>query len=73
MKTLELRLVSSLSAKMIDDLRYLAIAGYPNEVCGIVYRHDIIIQYPNTFCGNKEHGFDMEIDLEDLCRLRHRV
>jgi proteasome lid subunit RPN8/RPN11 len=47
------------------DLRYLAIAGYPFEVCGIIHEHGIIHQYRNVFCGNKEHGFDMEVDIDD--------
>lgn len=52
-------------AGVIRDLKVMAMGGYPNEVCGVIHEHAIIHQYPNTFCGDKAHGFDMELDLED--------
>jgi proteasome lid subunit RPN8/RPN11 len=50
-------------------LRYLAIQGFPYEVCGILHEHNIIHQYPNTFHGDRRHGFDMEVDIQD-CSIR---
>lgn len=49
-------------------LQYMAIEGWPNEVCGVIYTHGIVVQYPNTFCGDKTKGFDMEIDIVDDIR-----
>ena len=54
-----------LTSKIIKDLQTLAIIGMPNEVCGVIHRHSIIHQYPNTFYGNHTHGFDMEVDIHD--------
>lgn len=51
--------------KVIADLRVLALGGYPNEVCGVIHEHAIIRQLPNTFCGDKAHGFDFEVDITD--------
>ena len=53
----------SISDKAQVDLQVLAIEGYPFEVCGAIYTHEIIVQYPNTFSGDHRKGFDMEIDL----------
>lgn len=50
---------------LIKELRFLAIQGYPYEVCGVLHTHNIIHQYPNTFCGDRKHGFDMEINVQD--------
>lgn len=51
--------------KVLRDLRVLAFEGLPNEVCGVIHTHNIIHQLPNTFCGDRRHGFDMEIDVHD--------
>lgn len=52
-----------LSKEIKTNLRNMALAGAPYEVCGVIHHHNIIHQYPNTFCGDKLHGFDMEVDL----------
>ena len=54
-----------ISPHMAKDLQNLAFDGYPLEVCGLIHDHNIIHQYPNTFCGDKHHGFDMEVDIAD--------
>lgn len=54
-----------LSADIKKQLRYLAIDGYPNEVCGVLHSHNIVHQYANTFSGDHELGFDMEVDIID--------
>lgn len=46
-------------------LRWFMARGMPYEVCGIVHRNHLVTQYDNTFGGDKRHGFDMEIDLND--------
>lgn len=55
-------IVSPDTARM---LKYLAIEGYPLEVCGVLHAHNIVHQYQNTFCGDKALGFDMEVDIHD--------
>lgn len=51
--------------EVTKQLRVLAIEGYPFEVCGIIHKHDIVHQYPNTFCGDHRLGFDLEVDIQD--------
>lgn len=51
--------------QVITDLKTMALGGYPNEVCGVIHEHGIIRQLPNTFCGDRAHGFDMELDIDD--------
>lgn len=58
--------VSALTQRIEDDLQYFALAGSPNEVCGLIHSHGIIHQYANTFCGDKQRGFDMEVDIRDM-------
>lgn len=53
----------NLSIKSKKDLRILALQGMPEEVCGIICPHNIIVQLPNTFAGDRCHGFDMEVDM----------
>lgn len=55
----------TIAPDVVKNLKYLAIAGYPQEVCGILHPHNIIHQYPNTFCGDHRLGFDMEVDIHD--------
>jgi proteasome lid subunit RPN8/RPN11 len=50
---------------VMKALHSLALSGMPNEVCGVIHKHNIIHQYPNTFCGDHRLGFDMEIDIHD--------
>jgi proteasome lid subunit RPN8/RPN11 len=59
----EAKLVIPLSVQ--KHLRHLTIQGFPYEVCGVLHQHNIIHQYPNTFDGDRRHGFDMEVDVED--------
>jgi proteasome lid subunit RPN8/RPN11 len=54
-----------LTDQVKHDLQTLAASGYPREVCGLIHPHNIIHQYTNTFCGDKEHGFDMEVDISN--------
>lgn len=58
----------------LDDriyLQYLANRT-DEEVCGVVYADGRIVELPNTFCGDKHLGFDMEVDLEeDIVALWH--
>jgi proteasome lid subunit RPN8/RPN11 len=54
-----------LTNQIKHDLQNLAADGYPLEVCGLIHHHGIIHQYPNTFCGDKHHGFDMEVDISN--------
>lgn len=58
--------VAPLTISMDDRiyLQYLANRT-DEEVCGVVYVDGRIVELPNTFCGDKHRGFDMEIDLED--------
>lgn len=67
MTALQLKLVQPLSIPLDveKNLRYLAIAGYPFEVCGIIHTHNIVHQYANVYAGDHCLGFDMEIDLDD--------
>ena len=66
MKVLQLELVAGcLSEHQRKHLRNLALQGMPNEVCGVVYEHDIIVQYQNC-SSNPEHSFDAEIDIGDV-------
>lgn len=46
-------------------LRYMAIAAYPYETCGLIHKHGIIVEHPNTFAGDHKLGYDMEFDLHD--------
>lgn len=55
----------SIFPDITKDLRYLAIAGYPFEVCGTIHEYGVIHNCQNVFCGDKRHGFDMEVDIED--------
>jgi proteasome lid subunit RPN8/RPN11 len=55
----------SISDGTVRDLKNMALGGYPYEICGLIHPHNIIHQYPNTFCGNRELGFDMEVDIHD--------
>ena len=55
----------TISIDLEKQLRYLAIAGYPEEVCGVIHEHNIVHQYPNVFAGDRCLGFDMEIDIHD--------
>lgn len=47
------------------ELRWKALNGHPNEVCGYITKYGDIVELPNTFNGNREHGFDMEVDLNE--------
>jgi proteasome lid subunit RPN8/RPN11 len=58
-------ILDCLNDKVKDDLKYLALDGMPNEVCGVLHTHHIIHQYANTFPGDKRHGFDMAIHPDD--------
>lgn len=60
-----------LPPKVVNDLVNLAVAGMPYEVCGLIYEHDIVVQYPNISCGNKKHSFDMEADICDAKAMWH--
>lgn len=51
----------SLPATAQKHLRNLALAGMPEEVCGAIYTHNIIVQYKNTFTGDRRHGFDFKL------------
>lgn len=53
-----------LSPQQQDHLRVLAKQGYPYEVCGVVYEHDIIVQY-NNVSPTPEVNFDAEFDIAD--------
>lgn len=61
----------SIPARIAKDLRTLALQGMPYEVCGLVYQHNIIVQYPNISCGDKKHSFDMEADVADAKAMWH--
>lgn len=56
--------------QVASDLRTLAIQGMPEEVCGVVFTHGTILQLPNTFCGDKRHGFDMEIEMSRTAHIK---
>jgi len=59
-----------LSPQQQDHLRVLAQQGCPNEVCGVVYEHDIIVQYTNV-SPTPDKNFDAEIDLEGVKAIWH--
>lgn len=46
------------------ELMRRALNGHPNEVCGYITVRGDIVDVPNTFNGDRKHGFDMEIDLD---------
>ncbi len=46
------------------ELMRRALNGHPNEVCGYITKRGEIVDVPNTFDGDRKHGFDMEIDLD---------
>jgi proteasome lid subunit RPN8/RPN11 len=48
-----------------NDLIIMAMTGMPYEVCGLIHPHNIVHQYQNTFCGDRKHGFDMEVDIRN--------
>jgi proteasome lid subunit RPN8/RPN11 len=53
----------------LDDrvyLQYLADTARPFETCGVIHRDGRIVEYPNTYSGDRRRGFDMEIDLHDV-------
>lgn len=54
--------VPTICPRTMKQLMHLALAGLPEEVCGAVYHHDIVVQYVNTYCGDKKHGFDFELN-----------
>lgn len=56
---------SSLTRHEQDCLRYMAIAAYPYETCGLIHKHNIIVELPNTFAGDHKLGYDMEFNLHD--------
>lgn len=58
--------IPGLTEEVKHNLQLLAMYGMPNEVCGVLHPNHIIHQYPNTFCGDTKHGFDMEIDIKDM-------
>jgi proteasome lid subunit RPN8/RPN11 len=64
-------MLPTLSPKTAESLVTLALAGLPYEVCGLIYEHDIVVQYPNISCGNKKHSFDMEADICDAKAMWH--
>jgi proteasome lid subunit RPN8/RPN11 len=51
-----------------SELRDLAATAMPEEACGIIYSHGIIVQYPNTFVGDKCHGWNMDVSYSDDIR-----
>lgn len=53
-----------------DQLRHLAIQGMPFEVCGAIYKHNIIVQHQNVH-PEPEHHYDAEIDLEEVKAIWH--
>jgi proteasome lid subunit RPN8/RPN11 len=55
---------SCLVPQQQTHLVHLALAGYPREVCGVVFSHDIIVQYRNI-SPDPEHNYDAEIDMGD--------
>lgn len=56
---------SDFPQQILNDLMMIAAEGFPLEVCGVIHSRNIIHQYPNTFAGDKRHGFDMEVDIDD--------
>lgn len=60
----------TISDQAVKDLRYLAIEGYPNEVCGAIYSHGIIVQHKNVH-PDPAHNYDAEIDIEDARAIWH--
>lgn len=61
--------VLTLSIDDVKMLRYLAIEGYPLEVCGAIYPHGVV-QYRNVHC-EPDQNYDAEIDLEDVKAIWH--
>lgn len=59
-----------LSSEQQKHLRNLMLQGLPNEVCGVVFEHDIIVQYPNTY-DDPEHGFSADIDTNGAKAIWH--
>jgi proteasome lid subunit RPN8/RPN11 len=60
----------SLSDQDVKNLRVMAIQGYPLEVCGAIYSHNIIVQHRNVH-PDPEHNYDAEIDIEDVKAIWH--
>lgn len=47
------------------ELQWKALKGHPNEVCGYISKYGNVVELPNTFAGDRKHGFDMEVDLDE--------
>lgn len=60
----------SFSPRVEKQLRYLAMIGLPNEVCGVIYPHGIVVQHYNSH-PHPQENFDAEIDLEDVKAIWH--
>lgn len=64
---IEVNLVFPLTISRDDRLylQYLAEVAKPFETCGVIHQNGRIVEYSNTFGGDRRRGFDMEIDLHD--------
>jgi proteasome lid subunit RPN8/RPN11 len=60
----------SLSDQDVTSLRYMAIEGYPLEVCGAIYAHNIIVQHKNVH-PQPDHNYDAEIDIAEAKAIWH--
>ena len=71
---LNVRIVNSWEACLSKDqqrhLRNLMLQGGDKEVCGVVFEHDIIVQYPNI-APDPEHSFAAEMDIEGVKAIWH--
>jgi proteasome lid subunit RPN8/RPN11 len=67
MSELDVKLVSPSTITRDDQiyLQYLAEIARPLETCGVIHRDGRIVEYNNTFDGDRKLGFDMEIDIHD--------
>lgn len=64
-----------LDESIINDLLDIAKRGRPEEVCGIIQDLGVYVvrELPNTFDGDKAHGFDMKVtpDMHDIRYIWH--
>lgn len=60
----------TISDEAVKSLRYMAIEGYPNEVCGAIYAHGILVQHRNVH-PDPAHNYDAEIDIKDARAIWH--
>lgn len=59
------RIELPLPISTLATLRWFAAKCAPYEACGTIHKNFLVTQYDNTYSGDRRHGFDMEVALED--------